>query len=363
MSPHRRRRPSRVLDQAEGLHRQDREHAGHQVQQEAAGQREGHRLQQRHARRRGGAGRGAEREGLARGAAVEPLGQHEHAVDGRGRRPGELSPRHLDRDAAGVDPRLLGRRVVDGAPASGIEPHLGDALGGEAARGHGEGDRLRRRREGRGPRARRGQGLSRPRDERRPDRMRPRLPRGDGQRERDRRLLGNALLLADQPARPAGQGHPRARDEVGRRRHRDGEHHLIRVAVAHGRPDTDALGMRPGDVARREARGQRPVDLRRLPRIAGIDPVRVPARGDRLAEPDPERLARRDGVALAHELDRDPRTAGPRRASLCGRRREAGREKYHHQEPTHGAHCAHCRLPAPPPRAAPQVGSVPSSRV
>src|SRR6185436_5221089 len=33
--------------------------------------------------------------------------------------------------------------------------------------------------------------------------------------------------------------------------------------------------------------------------------------------------------------------------------------KRHHQEPTHGAHCAHCRLPAPPPREATRVGSVP----
>ena len=40
---------------------------------------------------------------------------------------------------ARVDPRLLGRRVVDGAPARGIEPRLGDALGREAARGDDEG--------------------------------------------------------------------------------------------------------------------------------------------------------------------------------------------------------------------------------
>ena len=34
-----------------------------------------------------------------------------------------------------ADADALGGRVLDGPPASGIEPHLGDALGGQAARG------------------------------------------------------------------------------------------------------------------------------------------------------------------------------------------------------------------------------------
>ena len=64
-----------------------------------------------------------------------------------------------------------------------------------------------------------------------------------------------------------------------------------------------------------------------------------------LAEPDPERLARRDGVALAHELDRDPRTAGPRRRQRhAGTAARPAREATIIRRPTHGAHCAHCRV-------------------
>ena len=135
----RNRRPptSGVLDQAEGLHRQHRSTQG-PSSQGRAGQRRGPRLHQLTldvaARRawRGG-------EGLARGClrradvvSTEPRPMVAACP------PRVAVPAHLDRDSAGVDPVCCGARVVDSAPArSGIAPHLADALGGEAACGHG----------------------------------------------------------------------------------------------------------------------------------------------------------------------------------------------------------------------------------
>ena len=208
--------------------------------------------------------------------------------------------------------RVLGRGVLDRAPAGGKEGDVRDPRGREAARGHGERDHVARGRHGRRPRGGLRHVTARGGDQRRAARVDRRRPRGDGQRDLDRSFLRDADLLAHEPARPAAKRHARAGREVGRGRDRKRQHDLARVAERHRRARRDPLGIRPRDRSRREAGRQRPLDPRGFARVARIDPVGVPARRDLLAQPEPEGSPR-PGGDVADELDPHLRRSRRRR--------------------------------------------------
>ena len=88
---------------------------------------------------------------------------------------GQRTAREADRHAVVADLHLLGRGVLDHAPLRGEEPHVGDPVGGQPARGDRERDALGGCRERGGPRARRGHGAPRLRDQRSAPRVGRRL--------------------------------------------------------------------------------------------------------------------------------------------------------------------------------------------
>ena len=200
--------------------------------------------------------------------------------------------------------------MVDDAPPGREERDLSHALGTQPGRGHGERDRLRRRRVAGGPRARRGNSPARRRDDRRRARVRRRARGDDGKRERDVRLLGNADLRADEPARARAQVQPSAGGKVRGRGEPGEHHHRVGIAEAHGRAHGDPLGMRPDEGTGRDPARQRPGDGHGLAGVAGIDPVRMPAGRDALTDTHPHGPAGLDARRLADQLDANPGARG-----------------------------------------------------
>jgi hypothetical protein len=153
MAAHDPRRGVRLLDQAQRLDGEHREHARHEVQEEPADERQtdgGEHGQRgpRRGRERGGPA-GVDREGLADDGAVTPvlvaleaLLQDEHPVHRTLDGIGEWPTRHRQRQAPRVHARLLRGGVLDQPPLRRVEPHVRDAIGGETRRGHREDDAL-----------------------------------------------------------------------------------------------------------------------------------------------------------------------------------------------------------------------------
>ena len=144
------------------------------------------------------------------------------------------------------------------------------------------------------------------------------LARARRHRERERHLpvLGDAVLAAaDEPGRFRGERDRRPGRELARRRDARQEQHLPLVPVVHERAGGQAPRIRPVDLARLEARREAPREPRRLARVAGVAPVRVPLGNHLQPERHGQRLARRDRGALGDQLRLDVR-----RAHRCGER-------------------------------------------
>ena len=107
-------------------------------------------------------------------------------------------------------------------------------------------------------------------------------------------FFGNAFLAAHQPHcvqlyfQLAGQ---QRRLEVGRNRQRHRQQQRALKAVVGQGANADLVRHRPGDVARRHARRQRPGQAGGQARIAGIFPVGVPCGLVRYLQTHPHRLA------------------------------------------------------------------------
>ena len=302
----------RVAGQRGGLHRQDREDARHQVEDQPAQEGEGRsqRQAERAARRAAGFGgrakaRSAGRERtLGRGDLIRLAAHGQHpGHGGRGlrllkgvagrQRQGQAVGAALDGLRLGVvDDRGVEGEEVGVRKVGALQRLASDRQGqhqpllGEDARQTGRGRRI-------------GQGLG---DRTAPLGIRLGQTLGDRQRQGQLGVLGNADLLADQERGLGLEGDDFARLGVGRRGDRDRQHHLVLVAVVHQRPGRLARRRRPDDVAGGPAARQGPGDPGGLAAVAGIAPVGVPALVDLLAQGDVGGRARRDRLVARHQL-------------------------------------------------------------
>ena len=280
-----------------GLHGEHREHAGHQVQDQAAQQGEQQRLDQREllAARARPATRSARRRDRAwpttskaclRLAVGRLLGQHQRAgkLGGQGRL--GIAALQRDADALGADAgRLLGhagdrspvgREEIDVADGVGLQ-----ALGFDDQRGIARlGDAVARR-----PRALHRQLLARLVEDRAGGGRRGRAGRRHRQGELELAVLGDADVLAHQPV-GVGRELEAARG-VGGRRDAHQQHGLVLEAVVDDAADVEEMRPRPDDGIGLGAVGQLPGDLGRQARIARVLPVGVPLRPDGLAQRRP----------------------------------------------------------------------------
>ena len=117
--------------------------------------------------------------------------------------------------------------------------------------------------------------------------------------EHDFRLLGQAQVLADQVTQCAAQAHRAG--HVCRWRHRNRQQHGVLVAVGHHRWCGHLLRVGPLDGAGREAGRQPPVDPRRLAGIAGVLPVDVPAAIELELHAERERLPRQHAAHVGQQ--------------------------------------------------------------
>ncbi len=305
-----------VGGEAQGLHRQDREDAGHQVQDDAAQERRAGRQRQAGdplpARKTAVTGRGHRteprgggRQGPRLGVDLEGLAvDDQQAIQGLGRGAGLEGVARLQgqSQAAGAAHRGLGLGLVDDAGGEGVEIDLPDGgavqrraehrqLHHAALEAHGalQGWPLGRRGQGRGDG---GVGGDRGRC-------------GDRQAQLQGRVLGHADVLADQDRDGGLQRRGLAHRRGLGRGDRDRQPHLAFVAVVHQGPDGQALGRRPHDVACRPAGRQRPGQLGRLAGVAGIAPIGVPAGPDLLVQGHVEGLPGGDGGGGRDQLELD----------------------------------------------------------
>ena len=309
--------------EAQHLDRQHREHARHQVEQQAAEQgaeQRGEEAGGGRRQRRGEVGRERRLQGGGDGG-WRRRGRPRAADRGDGA-PGDggavaavgLGQRHHDRHLGGAGAAVVGQ-WHGRAPASAVPRLLrrrggADHVGGlekeferaaarrrrqvvelHAQRGAVDLDAARRgqRHRLRGPRGLEGAGVQRGRAAHR-------------QPQREFAFLGNAFLAADQPGGLQAEVDRRRAGERGRgrevRRHgqRHRQQHRALVAVVGQRADRDLPGHRPGDVARRDAGRQGPGQLGGQAGIAGVLPVGVPAGLMDDAQADLQRRAGRDAV-------------------------------------------------------------------
>mmetsp|Transcript_5363 Transcript_5363/g.20351 ORF Transcript_5363/g.20351 Transcript_5363/m.20351 type:complete len:505 (-) Transcript_5363:2024-3538(-) len=306
-----------LVDQRQRLDGKHREHAGHQVEDQATEQREGQRGQQaelalrRGGRRRLGGSRGAEvgRAGTLAGAFghrgrdgpglfTRRRRQHEHAAQRLAGGQRLVARRQLQRPAATLCLEGLGRTVGDGAPGLGEEVSLGDC-GGRAGKRDALGCRLEGDAEGRrlGNRSpplidlcniRAGLGLRQRGDDRQIQ------PQAD--------LFGNADILADQPLDVGAGLEAAAGPGIGRHGQLDEQGRPALVAVVDDR--ADGLDGRRWPL-QRPGLGAAPVEAGRLTRIAGVFPVGVPMRLDGLLQRHREALACGHRSLAGHEAGLD----------------------------------------------------------
>ena len=349
----------RMLDEPEPLHRENGQHARHQVQHEAAQERQPDRLEQcrywRIAIARERPRRRRQRECVTGDAAVEMLGHDQHTVDRGSDRVAQGSARHVETDTRGVDAGSLWRREIDRAPPRWVEPDLRDPLGHQAKGFDRKPDVLGRGHERRGPGAWRRHALSRGGDQWRAALIDWRRAGRNRQRQRDGSIFGDARLLADEPACVTSERDAGAWQKAGRGRHRDRKHHLAGVAVSHRRSDRNPFRKWPGNLTRDKPRRQSPLDPWRLTGVSGVHPVCVPTRRNALVQGHPEGLAGRDSPHLAHEHDPNLGALGPGRSDRrCG----AGQEQECTREDREEAAEAHAGLIIPLVRARSQAPEV-----
>ena len=275
-----------VAGETQRLDGEHRQHAGHQVKDQAAQQGKNHRLPEADKRRRVRFGRG-KTKGLGRHLTVDQLFlDDEQSADTRDRfgRPAAL---RLQRQAAVRYRQILRRRIFHHAVAPRIEPGVFYDFAFQSRRRNIEPELLAIKGILCGPGRR-----FRPR---RPGfcEYRPRSEIGDRRIAGDRKVeLQDSLFrdtdrFADQPGGVRRQVCIRAGPGVLRHRDRHQMDRLVAVTVVDQRPDREALRRQPDDFAGGIALGQHPVDPRRLTRIAGVAPVGVPLGNDPEIERNP----------------------------------------------------------------------------
>ena len=299
-----------------GLHGEHREHAGHQVEDQAAQQGKQQRLDERErlAALRSGKRRWRHESGIELGRHVESLldlavagllRQHQRAGELGGK--GRLGVTALQRNAntVGADPGALLGHAGDRAPLGREEIDLPDGVGLQAP---GLDDQRRIARLGdavaRGPRARHRHALARLVE----DRARRGRRRCAGRRHRQGELelavLGDADVFAHQPVGFGGE-FQRADAEIGGRRDANQQHGLVLKTVVDDAADIEAMRRRPDDRVGLHAGRQGPFDLGRQAGFARVLPVGMPLRPDGLAQADPERLARLHRRHVGQKLGAD----------------------------------------------------------
>ena len=146
---------------------------------------------------------------------------------------------------------------------------------------------------------------------------------GHRQRQTQAAFFRYAFFLADQPGRVGGQSHLPGRERVGRS-HAHRQPGLTAVTVVHQRPHGQAFWVGPVYFTRGESRRQLPSNTRRVARVPGVLPVRVPALDNIEMHRDPERLTGLDAALVTDQAGAHvrrnhfdaPRGSGPGRHRL-----------------------------------------------
>ena len=147
----------------------------------------------------------------------------------------------------------------------------------------------------------------------------------DEQKQGQRRVFGNADLAADQPLHGSREPHLLAGLRVLRHMQVDQQPDLAFKAIVHQRADRIALGIGPLDGVGAPTRRQRPGDLGRRAGIARIQPIGVPAGTDILFQCHGHRAAGGDRDAVRHQAGMHlgrPIDLGRRRHERCRQDKE-----------------------------------------
>jgi hypothetical protein len=293
----------RVLRQMQDLDRQHREHAGHQIEDDARDQCEQCRLKEADPLPRDRCRRRIEGKSMPRRFATDIFLDHQHAIktlrkalrylpalDGK---PPPLARR---------DKRLR-RRIDDQRVVIGKEGDRADIVALEVGIRQRQREGLRIGGEGCRPWRRLRQPAARCIEDRAVGARQRAARCRDRQRERYILLAGDAFLLADEESHLRVQGDRIARFQMGRRSDPREQNGITLVAEAGDRAEPDQRRCRPFQPGGDKALGQLPVDGRRLAGIPRIAPIGVPMFLHGQADADLERLARRDRRRLAQKLD------------------------------------------------------------
>ena len=314
--------------QRQRLEAEDREHAGHYVEQQPAEQRAAEDCseagQPRWRGLFGGERRAATRHCARSGAERQPFARAiaQHARDLRRRAiRRSRGPLELDQQQIALAPKRLRRGVVD--QALGGEEHM------RRAQIERRGQRDRQPHPAVGQREigafgqRRGQFLP-PAIEARIALAARSLERADRERGRQPAAFGHADLVG--AGQPVGLRRHRERcagSRVGGNRERDQQRIVVLVDMVHQPGDQQRLGHR---IARRpglRAGRERPPETHPEARVAGVLPVTVPARFGGHRHRERHRLARRDAGSLGDQRGGDVRRPPNRRL----RQRRHGEER------------------------------------
>ena len=312
--------------ESEYLERKHREHAGHQIEQDASDERDAEReitagryrrRGDRHRRGPGWTGDNAagERHIDRRSATVaESLGGSEDARNARELADALARHRQCQLQRRTVTRERLGRARFDLAFVEREEMHLtrirstGPRSQCEvdlaAASGRGDIPTLER------PRQR----AARACDRSRPPPIGLRVV-GDRQRQRQVRALGNADFLAYQPVRACIQGDRPAAQEIRNGDDVGQKQDLALVTIIGQRSLLQRARRRPLDRPGGKSVGQLPGKCGRQSGFARVLPIRVPASLHRQAQRDRQRAARRKRGLLGYEFRLDVR--GAHRRSHC----------------------------------------------
>ena len=290
--------------ESDRLHRQDRKHARHQIQNQPAQKREHQRPRQRNRRRRRRALRGAVSATSARRPAAVP---HRQNAAQTGRRREAFRQPQSEREAAVADREQLRGIVDDLARRVRDEPGVDD--GGRAAVPGRARTACRRRRSSR-PRARRAERPGRAFRTTAPAPMS--RPDPDGQVD-----AGTSPPPARRcPCRPASARSVRRRRRLtpGASVTADRQDDLAGITVCRDRPFGDPRRARATRSARRSRRETvSAIQFARHARLARIAPIGVPPLSQSQPQRDPDPPAGRDAVGVGDQC-RGAALAGDRRA-------------------------------------------------
>ena len=346
--PAHRRAIAAVRGEAQNLQRQHREHAGHQIQQQSAEQRQGDRGAQRQRALRG---RERQRQRRGRGrrgscdhrsrkrdvdlhralVAPESRGRFEDAGNSREFADSLHGNRQRERPARAIARKLLRGARLDLPGAVREEAQLADVRGRGSA-GRRRQDQIDDRAPRRGAGAPAADGArkrcARPGDRSTPMRVGWRACAALGRDRQDQgqiRAFGNADFLADQPVGARRQSDRLRIGDLAGIRDIGQQQHLAFVAIVDQRTDRQRLRRRPLYRSSAQRRRELPGEGRRQPGIPGILPIGVPAAIHRQPQCDRQRLARNERCALGHQFRLD--VGGPHRSGMHdrGRRSEQNR--------------------------------------